>query len=45
MEDVSAEMQKAIFTCQPAHHGAPARPEECEKSRFEGMGAARPGWS
>lgn len=38
MEDVSAEMQKAIFMCQPAHHGAPTRLEECEKLRFEGMG-------
>ena len=38
MEDVSAEMQKAIFMCQPAHHGAPTRLEECEKLRFGGVG-------
>ena len=46
MEDVSAEMQKAIFMCQPAHHGAPTRLEECEKLRFGGgWGAATRGWS
>ena len=38
MEDVSAEMQKAIFMCQPAHHRAPTCLGECEKLRFWGVG-------
>lgn len=40
MEDVSAEMQKAIFMCQLAHHGAPTCLEECEKLMFEGIGGS-----